>query len=336
MRGRRCRWRCEIERFSAPVIDLLARHGTSRASLGLGQLIAVIQTVDRRRETSSLSATHHIMKLTTGVTTALFAAVASSRSVVPPILLQEPIANEQDGAYRRIPTIRESTIMARRIMHLSSIGTLVSTFPEPSSYVPAALSDHNDEISAYENRPAEMAGSPIGLMEYYADCEPSTGNPTFLAINIATPYRNAAAGSNISLQIRWWPVQTNTYGASLEYDGSGEDAQDIPTPHTPAALPRFSLHGRLEAISTRDLFLGAIPGCFLRAHPDSVLWQPGNDIHTSQYMRFVVDHVYWFGGFGDRAQIGWLPIEGWKNVTREEVQEMRLPGEKGWDDLMRE
>ncbi|TKA64848.1 hypothetical protein B0A55_08286 [Friedmanniomyces simplex] len=228
--------------------------------------------------------------------------------------------------------------MARRIMHLSSLGTLVSTFPEPShAFTPN--SNEGDEVYAYENRPQEMAGSPIGLMEYYADCEPETGNPTLLAINIATPYRNYAAGSNISLQIRWWPTQSNSYDlsasshvAQLENEEI-EDDEDIPTPHTPAALPRFSLHGRLEPIPAKDLVASLVPACFMRAHPDSLLWQPGNDIHTSQYMRFVVEHIYWFGGFGDRARIGWLPVEEWRNVTKDEVEGMRLPGEKGWRDL---
>merc|ERR1719355_79959 len=41
---------------------------------------------------------------------------------------------------------------------------------------------------------------PIGLMDYLADCEP-TGNPTILAINIATSFKNVAAGSNISLSL---------------------------------------------------------------------------------------------------------------------------------------
>jgi hypothetical protein len=64
------------------------------------------------------------------------------------------------------------------------------------------------------------------------------------------------------------------------------------------------------------------------------LWQPGNDIsHESEYMRLVVEHVYWFGGFGDRARIGWLPLEEWQNVTMEEIEACRLPGEekdKAW------
>ncbi|KAK0785013.1 hypothetical protein LTR91_006948 [Friedmanniomyces endolithicus] len=264
------------------------------------------------------------MKLLT--TAALLAATASAKSLrAPPILLQEPIPNDptQHNADHHIPTIRESTIMARRIMHLSSLGTLVTTFPHPTNPQSVLTSDNDaDEVHAYENRPEEMAGSPIGLMEYYADCEPATGNPTLLAINIATPYRNYAAGSNISLQIRWWPTQ------NLEVDE--DDDEDIPTPHTPAALPRFSLHGRLEPIPIKDLSVNLIPACFMRAHPDSLLWQPGNDIHTSEYMRFVVEHIYWFGGFGDRARIGWLPVEDWRSVTREEVEAMSLPGEKGW------
>jgi len=252
-------------------------------------------------------------------------SVASARS-----LAQHPLQPIQD-ADLRVPTVYESTIMARRILHLSSTGTLITTFPETSLHATASNIElqhsTHDQFNAFENRPAEMAGSPIGLMEYYADCEPHTGNPTLLAIDIATPYKNYAAGSNISLHVRWWPTQTNTYSSSLFSSFSNED-EDIPTPHTPAALPRFSLHGRLEPISVPDLAKGLIPACFMRAHPDSALWQPGNDIHTSQYMRLVVEHVYWFGGFGDRARIGWLPMEGWRNVTKEEVEECRLPGEK--------
>ncbi|KAK5175252.1 uncharacterized protein LTR77_000389 [Saxophila tyrrhenica] len=216
----------------------------------------------------------------------------------------------EDNDYH-IPTVHESTVMARRIMRLSTIGTLVTSFPEHSS--------NSEELGTLENRPKEVEGSPIGLMEYYSDCEPDTGNPTVLAINIATPYRNFNDGSDISLGIRWWPKTTNHYFSSSE---------DIPTPHTPAALPRFSLHGRLEPISKTDLARHLVPACFLKAHPDSILWQPGNDIHTSQYMRLVVEHIYWFGGFGDRARIGWLPVEEWRNVTMEELEAIRLPGEE--------
>ena len=255
---------------------------------------------------------------------ALITAVTARSLALPPVLSQEPLKTPplHDAEHHRMPTVYESTIMARRILAKSSIATLVTTFPATSN--PLSQSE-DDETHVFEIRPAEMQGNPIGLMEYYADCEPSSGNPTLLAINIATPYRNYAAGSNISMEIRWWPAQTNHYSTSLKDEE--EEERDIPTPHTPAALPRFSLHGHLEAIPVADLATHLIPACFLKSHPDSVLWQPGNDIHTSQYVRFVVEHIYWFGGFGDRAQIGWLPIEGWRNVTVEEVEGMKLPGE---------
>lgn len=264
---------------------------------------------------------------------AALVGAAAARSLTQPPVLQEPILDPQPDQGYSIPSIHDSAVMARRIMHLSSIGTLVTTFPDSSSSHSTASNgelasgtDDHQLATAFEQRPPEMAGSPIGLMEYYADCEPASGNPTFLAINIATPYKNHAAGSNISLQIRWWPVQTNTYSSA--FVTTDDEDEDIPTPHTPAALPRFSLHGKLEPIPAHELATHLIPACFLRAHPDSVLWQPGNDIHTSQYMRFVVEHVYWFGGFGDRARIGWLPIEEWRGVTMSEVEGMRLPGEK--------
>jgi hypothetical protein len=49
-------------------------------------------------------------------------------------------------------------------------------------------------------------------------------------------------------------------------------------------------------------------------------------------MRLVVEHVYWFGGFGDRARIGWLPLEQWQDVTPGEIDACRLPGEKGYEE----
>jgi hypothetical protein len=241
--------------------------------------------------------------------------------LIPQYLVSNPPL--EDVSYK-IPTIHESAIMARRIMHLSTLGTLVTSFPSQSS--------SSNSATTFENRPTEVEGNPIGLMEYYADCE-ANGNPTLLAINIATPFKNYEAGSNISLSVRWWPKASNIYSSSAASSSFPSQhsypTADIPTPHTPAALPRFSLHGHLERISESDLVMGLIPLCFLRAHPDSVLWQPGNDIsHESEYMRLVVEHVYWFGGFGDRARIGWLPLEEWQSVTMEEIEECRLPGEE--------
>ena len=241
----------------------------------------------------------------------LLLSVASGKFVPqlvnPQHVLSNPDVHDEEFEF---PTVRESIAMARKIMHLTTIGTLVSVFPEPTS----------SDVDELQRRPSELDGSPIGLMEYYADCDPLSGNPILLGINIATPFRNYAAGSNISLSIRWWPKRKNTY--SLFRD----DDDEIVTPHTPAALPRFSLHGRLEPITADKA--NSIQACFLRAHPDSVFWQPGNDIHESHYVQLVVEHVYWFGGFGDRARIQWLPMEEWRNLTMDEIIKPKLPGER--------
>lgn len=204
--------------------------------------------------------------------------------------------SEHDTGFT-IPTVHESAVQARRILRLESIGTLSTVFP----------SHH-----ATENRPS-VDGAPIGLMDYFGDCEPSTGNPTILAITIATSFKNVDAGSNITLSMRWHPPRDNVW-------------------RSPASLPRFSLVGHLEDIGLDDAAKRALPQCYVKYHPDAAWWLPGNPIHTSKWVRLVVDEVYWIGGFGDRAYIGWIPAEEWYSVTPEEIEAVRLPGEEksGW------
>lgn len=153
-------------------------------------------------------------------------------------------------------------------------------------------------------------------MDYYADCEPATGNPTLLAISIATSFKNAAAGSNITLSARWHPPDAHKRFYST------------------AALPRFSLIGHIEKISSSDADQLGLAVCFVRSHPDAAAWLPGNPIHRSEWARLVVDEIYWVGGFGDRAYIGWIPVEEWRSVTQDEIDQIRLPGEQdqksGW------
>ncbi|KAJ4325022.1 hypothetical protein N0V94_000906 [Neodidymelliopsis sp. IMI 364377] len=196
-----------------------------------------------------------------------------------------------------IPTVHESAIQARRILRLESIGTLSTVFPSSSH--------------ATENRPS-VDGAPIGLMDYFGDCEPDTGNPTILAITIATSFKNVDAGSNITLSMRWHP-QDSVW-------------------RSPASLPRFSLVGHLEEIGADEVSKQSLTTCFVKYHPDAAWWLPGNRIHESKWVRLVVDEVYWIGGFGDRAYIGWIPTKEWYSVTPEEIEGVRLPGEKksGW------
>ncbi|EPQ50258.1 hypothetical protein GLOTRDRAFT_112750 [Gloeophyllum trabeum ATCC 11539] len=232
---------------------------------------------------------------------ALVASCTLSTSLTPQSIFSPLDANTIGGdtAPLRIPTVHESAVQGRRIMHLTTIGTLSTVFPssEPSA-------------TPLESRPAGLEGAPIGLMDYFADCEPAAGNPTILAVDIATSFKNARAGSNVTLSMRWVPPDAHVRS------------------YSPAALPRFSLVGYLEDLSDEDVEKGGVASCFVRHHRDARLWLPGNRIHESRWVRLVVNGVYWIGGFGDRAYIGWIPVDVWKNVTAEEVEQCRLPGEK--------
>lgn len=157
-------------------------------------------------------------------------------------------------------------------------------------------------------------------MDYFADCE-SSGDPTILAVNIATSFKNVAAGSNISLSVQWTPPYP-----SKGWIGSFGSKKALP--YSSANLPRFALLGYLEKIEDEEVQAKGLQKCFTKVHPDSKWWQPGNPIHESGWVRLVVQNVYWIGGFGDRAYIGWIPIDEWRNVTRKEWQDITLPGEK--------
>lgn len=162
-------------------------------------------------------------------------------------------------------------------------------------------------------------------MDYIADCE--DGNPTILAINIATSFKNVAAGSNISLSLQWTPPYPPK--SRIESWGTKEVV-----PYSAANLPRFSLIGYLEKIQKEEVESSELGKCFTKTHPDAKYWLPGNSIHESEWVRLVVQDIYWIGGFGDRAYIGWIPVEEWNNVTTHEWQDIRLPGEKkGWKEV---
>ncbi|KAL8832066.1 MAG: hypothetical protein Q9170_005033 [Blastenia crenularia] len=226
--------------------------------------------------------------------------------LLPVILAQSPqriLSNHPN--IQDIPTVHESAVQARRILNLSSIATLSTVFP------------NNQEISPFENRPSDLAGAPIGLIDYYASCDPTPHEPTILAISIATSFKNARAGSNVTLSLRYHPPVNHP------------PSDDIYT-YSPANLPRFSLVGHVEPIATTEVRKHHTDQCFFDSHPDAVAWRPGNAIHESWWARLVVEQVYWIGGFGDRAYIGWIPVEEWRAVTQEEVENARLVGEQGY------
>lgn len=223
-----------------------------------------------------------------------------------------------------IPSTQQSAVLARRILSLTPLGTLATVFPANAGSTQQHVAEH---------RPSGLTGMPIGLMDYIADCEqPSAGNPTILAIDIATSFKNVAAGSNISLSLRWSPPypprKRITFRSFLPWLASTKSL-----PYSAANLPRFSLLGYLEKISPEEAVYSELGSCFTKTHPDAKYWLPGNRIHASEWVRLVVEQVYWIGGFGDRAYIGWIPVEEWRNVTQADLEKARLPGEKkGWKE----
>ncbi|KAI2619564.1 pyridoxamine 5'-phosphate oxidase-domain-containing protein [Hypoxylon sp. NC1633] len=216
-----------------------------------------------------------------------------------------------------IPTSYKSAVLGRRILALTPLGTPATVFPD----------------SPGSRQPASIAGMPHGLLEYVADCE-DEGNPTFLAINVESTFRNVQAGSNISLAQRWtppYPPAKRIRSTFFDWVFGRAEAPDHDVPYSAVNLPRYSLLGYIEKIDSAST--EALSSCFLSKHPDAKFWLPGSQVHESHFVRLVVTQIYWIGGFGDRAFIGWIPIDEWKNVTRKEWEAVRLPGEeKDWDE----
>lgn len=97
-------------------------------------------------------------------------------------------------------------------------------------------------------------------------------------------------------------------------------------------MPRFSLVGYIEPVPEEEVEVQGVEECFLGMHPDAEAWLPGNEIHESWWGRLVVEEIYWIGGFGDRAFIGWIPRKEWEGITDKEVEDARLVGEKGYKE----
>lgn len=263
-----------------------------------------------------------------------------------PLALTSPTPANAPPPGHRIPTAHESAVMGRRMLALSKLADFATVFPsDRRSAAAAAVSSSSEEeeddarLVASLARPDGLAGLPIDMMDYYADCE-DAGNPTVLNIKIATTFRNAAAGSNVSFSLRWTPpypparripvtLWDRLSGAVASLLGStATSALPDTVPYSAANLPRMSLIGHFEPITPDETSYADLASCFVKTHSDAKYWLPGNVIHQSSWARLVVEQVYWVGGFGDRAYIGWLPIEDWRGVTREEWESIKLPGEE--------
>ncbi|KAI1778938.1 pyridoxamine 5'-phosphate oxidase-domain-containing protein [Hypoxylon cercidicola] len=252
------------------------------------------------------------MKLSSSLPFVCLAATshAAERAPEPQYIFSNPPVSASEY---RIPTSYESAVLGRRILALSPLGTLATVFPDAAD---------------------GLGGMPVGLLEYVADCE-EDGNPTLLAINIETTFKNVRGGSNISLAQQWTPPYPpdkrikSTFWNWLFGRDSDEPTEKVP--YSAVNLPRYSLLGYIEEMD--EAATADMSSCFVDKHPDAKYWLPGNPIHESHFVRLIVTKVYWIGGFGDRAYIGWIPVEEWKNVTRKEWESVELPGEKeGWKE----
>lgn len=227
-----------------------------------------------------------------------------------------PSPDEVDSLVR--PSWFTSTLMARRMLALSPSGVVATVFPDP---IPPSI-----------HAPASVAGLPIGLREYIADCEGSlpddlshgdNGDPTILALRVATTFKNIGKGSNLSLEVDWWD---HVAEAGPVYPG---------LPPSPAALPRITLFGYLDPLPELSGSAAAnLEKCFLQSHPDAKVWLPGvpNSPHASFWARLVVTQAYWIGGFGDVQQIGWMNMTEWKGIRRDGSLEGVGDG-RGWEDV---
>lgn len=139
-------------------------------------------------------------------------------------------------------------------------------------------------------------GDPIGLLDYYTDCS-TNGSPTLLSMSIATTFRNVASGSKITLSLREKKEDGGEWGSV-------------------AAHPRLAIMGTLVDVPEEEV--EATKECFVGRHHDAKWWTPGNRIHKSKWVRMEVEKVYWVGGFGNVAYIGWIPKDIWEGVETED------------------
>ncbi|KAL2827709.1 pyridoxamine 5'-phosphate oxidase-domain-containing protein [Aspergillus cavernicola] len=259
------------------------------------------------------------------------ALLAEPQDSVPNLLIEESVErdavfvdsdsgeNEEDKESIFAPSWWTSTLMARRLLALTTSGVVSTIFPDP--------------LPPRSHAPANVAGQSISLKEYFADCDEALptdtgnggdGNPTFLALRVATTFRNTAAGSNISLSIDWWDHINKTKPVFPGF------------PLSAAGLPRVTLFGYIESFETPvpRQTEAALRSCYVNAHPDAHVWLPGRpgSPHSSFWARMVVTQVYWIGGFGGFQQIGWMNVTEWNGIRRRGSLSGVGDG-RGWEDV---
>lgn len=185
-----------------------------------------------------------------------------------------PLHDDEENSQENL---KQAAIHARELMQYRSqgVGTLMSTFPQ----------DHAD---------SSLQGLPIGLQEYFAPYP--NGDLLLLSLPISNIYHNIDTDPNHSATL-----SIKDELASIQRKSSLWSAN----------WRRISLFGKLEPVSNTQ----EAKELYESFHPDATLWDGNDDRspHESKWVRFKVEKVFYFGGFGDRGAIGWLDMEIFKN-----------------------
>ncbi|PWZ00219.1 hypothetical protein BCV70DRAFT_200368 [Testicularia cyperi] len=168
---------------------------------------------------------------------------------------------------------------------------------------------------------SELAGLPITGPEYFAPCYPDSGDLLFLGLTVSQTWRNilhsdtkngtASIGSN--------PDPSLPDRRHLDHPGSHHWAHGRPSWRK--GMPskgRATLFGHFELTNATEQpeLAHKLGKCYLRHHPDASHWAPGatDSPHVPFWASFVVDRVYWVGGFGDEHFIGWFNQSEWRDA----------------------
>lgn len=134
---------------------------------------------------------------------------------------------------------------------------------------------------------------PVSMAEYYvaSDSCPDVeglfdnGDPVLLLSKMSTSYKNWHENGTVTMTIE---------KPTLHYDGI-------------MGKPRGVFFGKLKKLELSSEDNKRLAAHFLVRHPDARHWLPGSDeshVHDTVWFEFVVESVYFIGGFGDRAFIG--------------------------------
>eukprot|EP00039_Didymoeca_costata_P030359 m.29179 g.29179 ORF g.29179 m.29179 type:complete len:351 (-) comp8072_c0_seq1:45-1097(-) len=132
---------------------------------------------------------------------------------------------------------------------------------------------------------------PYGSVASFADSVPSTGSPILLLSSLERNVINLQGYAKCSLAIPQ-PVANNTPSNTYE----------------PMATARTTLLGHLEIINKTT----ASKNAYLKKHPMASMWIDFDDFDL---YKFIVDDVYWVGGFGNGHYIGWIGADMYYNQS---------------------